>query len=88
MLHNKTDWKEQLAKHPAMKAEDVNCLPAILHMTNLPSVRDARPPSGRKGCYQEEVVHSNFQPLDFMPLSQQSLPWLAPRAHLILPGVW
>lgn len=37
MLHNKTDWRKQLVNHPVMKAKDVNCLPALLHMTNLPS---------------------------------------------------
>lgn len=88
MPHNNTDWKKNLAKHPAMKAKDVNCLPAILYMINLLSVRDARPLPGRRGCYQEEVAHSSFQPLDFVPLSWKGLLWLAPREYLVLPGVW
>lgn len=57
------------------KPKDVNCLPAILYMIHLPPVRDARPPPGRRGCCQEEIVHSSFQPLDFTPLSQESLLW-------------
>lgn len=88
MLHNKTDWKKQLANHPAMKAKDYNCLPTIIYMINLLSARDARPPHGRRGWYWEEVVYSSFQPLDFVPLYQGSLLWLAPRAHLVLPVVW
>lgn len=68
MLHNKTDWKKQLAKHLAMKAKDVNCLPAIPYMINLPSVRKARPLPGRRACYREEVVHGSLQPLDFVTL--------------------
>lgn len=79
MLHSKTDWRKQLAIHPVMKAKDVNCLPALLHMTNL------QPDLHLAG---EDTQRSNFQPLDFVPFSEKNLLWWAPRAHLVLPGVW
>lgn len=79
MLHNKTGWRKQLANHPVMKAKDVNCLPALLHMTNLPSDLHLA---------GEETQRSSFQPLDFMLFSKKNVLWGLPRAHLVLPGVW
>lgn len=45
------------------------------------------PPNSRR-CYQQEVAHSSFQPLDFTALPQQSLLWWVLRAHLGLPRLW
>lgn len=74
MLHNKRDWRRQLANHPVMKAKDVNCLPALLHQTPT---------------WQERIPRGVASSLWIsMLLSKKNLLWWAPRAHLVLPGVW